>query len=53
MNLNPKNKAELIQSLQKQRDFKVESVLSGKVSDVVPKVKDLSPGHYTIIVIRS
>ena len=53
MNLNPKNKPELIQLLQKQRDFKVEAVLNGSVGDLSQKVKSLKPGSYSVIVIRS
>lgn len=52
MNLSPKNKTELIQSLQKQKDFRVESVLTGKESDLVSKIKGLKSGQYTVIVIR-
>lgn len=52
MNLSPKNKTELIQSLQKQKDFKVESVLNGTGPDLVTKMKDLKSGQYTVIVIK-
>ena len=52
MNLSPKNKTELIQSLQKQKDFKVESVLTGTGSDLITKMKDLKSCQYTVIVIK-
>jgi hypothetical protein len=53
MNLNPKNKQELIQSLQKQKDFRVELIFNGSPSEFATKVKDLKTGGYTFIAIKN
>ncbi len=52
MDFFPKSKQELVQSLQRQRDFKVDLVFTGTVPEIVAKVKELKSGTYTIIVIK-
>jgi hypothetical protein len=53
MNFSPKTKQALIQALQKQRDFKVELVVSGSGTDLSTQLKGLRLGQYTVIVIRN
>ncbi len=52
MDLMPKNKQELMQTLQKQKDFKVETVLKGAPSDLATSIKLVRSGQYTVIVIK-
>lgn len=53
MSLSPTNKAELIQSLQRQKDFKVEALFGGTLLEVSQRLKSLKPGTYSVIVIKS
>jgi hypothetical protein len=52
MNLLPKNKKELLQVLAKQKDFKVEVLFTGPLTDLNSYVRSLKPGSYTVIVIK-